>query len=140
MDPFREGANPSAADDGLNLRIPLTVAGLATAYAAALSYLERHYPIKPDHIWAEVAGGVLLSLVPVAVSARKSPQLDWRSYEGAVWRCFVASGTPIILWQLGEAILREMELLHYTATRDPKDYQVYAHDTSPLALRGRERA
>jgi hypothetical protein len=114
--------------------------GLATVYAAGLSALERRYPIKPDHIWAEVAGGVLISLVPVALSARKHPQLDWRSYEGTIWRCFFASGIPIILWQIGEAIFRHMELMRYTAARELIAIDTYADDTTPLAERGGERA
>ncbi|MEI8165626.1 MAG: hypothetical protein WCG26_04585 [Chloroflexales bacterium] len=128
------------SDDGLIISVPLQVLGLATAYAATLNYLERHFPIKPDHTWAEVAGGVLISLVPVALSARKARQLDWRSYENTIWRSFIASGTPIILWQLGEAILRQMELLNYTSARELKNMDTYADDTTALAVRSGERA
>ncbi len=105
------------------VRIPMHILGLSTGYAAALGWLERKFPsIKPDHIWAEVAGGVLLSLVPVALAARQTAHysgqrtdepLSWQTYEYAVWRAFVASGTPIILWQLGEAVVRHTELLSY---------------------------
>jgi hypothetical protein len=121
------------------IEIPATVLGLATVYAATLSFLERRYPLKPDHIWAEVAGGVLISLVPVALRARRQPQLDWRGYEGAVWRSFIAAGTPIILWQIGESVLRHMELLRYTAARELTDSYAYADDSTPLADRGGER-
>jgi hypothetical protein len=140
MSPSRDEARTLLPPDDLTVEVPLTVMGLATVYAATLSLLERRYPlIKPDHIWAEVAGGVLISLVPVALRARKNPQLDWRNYEGAIWRSFIASGTPIILWQIGEAVLRHMELLHYTATREPSRIDPYADDSTPLAIRGGER-
>lgn len=140
MHPSRDEASISLPPDRLTVGVPLTVLGLATVYAAGLSALERRYPIKPDHIWAEVAGGVLISLVPVALSARKHPQLDWRIYEGTIWRCFFASGIPIILWQIGEAIVRHMELMRYTAARELIAIDTYADDTTPLAERGGERA
>lgn len=140
MTPSRDDARTLLPPDGLTVEVPLTVMGLATVYAATLSFLERRYPLKPDHIWAEVAGGVLISLVPVALRARKNPQLDWRNYEGAIWRSFIASGTPIILWQIGEAVVRHMELLRYTATREPTQTDDYADDTTAMAIRGGERA
>jgi hypothetical protein len=140
MTTSRDETQPQALSDGLTVSVPLQVLGLSTAYAATLSYLERHFPIKPDHIWAEVAGGVLISLVPVALSARKARHLDWRLYEGAIWRSFIASGTPIILWQIGEAVFRQMELLSYTSARELKNADVYADDTTALAVRGGERA
>jgi hypothetical protein len=140
MTPSRDNASTLLPPDGLTVEVPLTVMGLATVYAAALSLLERRFPLKPDHIWAEVAGGVLISLLPVALRARKNPQLDWRSYEGAIWRSFFASGTPIILWQIGEAMLRHMELIRYTATREQHiDTHPYADDTTTLAVRSGER-
>lgn len=140
MTTSRDNARTALPPDGLTVEVPLTVMGLATAYAATLSVLERRFPIRPDHIWAEVAGGVLISLVPVALRARKNPQLDWRSYEGAIWRCFFASGTPIILWQLGEAMFRHMELLRYAVKREQTYDNAYADDATPLAIRGGDRA
>jgi hypothetical protein len=140
MTPSRDNASTLLPPDRLTVGTPLTVMGLATMYAASLRALERRYPIKPDHIWAEVAGGVLISLVPVALSARKQPQLDWRSYEGTIWRCFFASGIPIVIWQIGEAILRHMELLRYTAARELISTDTYADDSTPLADRSGERA
>jgi hypothetical protein len=135
MTTSRTETQPEAyPDDGLTMSVPLQVLGLATAYAATLNYLERHFPIKPDHTWAEVAGGVLISLVPVALSARKARQIDWRAYESTIWRSFIASGTPIILWQIGEAMLRQMELLNYTSARELKNVDVYADDTTALAV------
>lgn len=139
MIPSRDDASTSLPPDGLSVEAPLIVMGLATVYAAGLSALERRFPIKPDHIWAEVAGGVLISLVPVALSARKYPQLDWRVYEGTIWRCFFASGIPIILWQIGESMLRQIELLRYTAAREPYPTDPYADDSTPLAARSGER-
>ncbi len=140
MNPSRAEATAVSPSDGLTVEVPLIVMGLATLYAAALSVIERRFPVRPDHIWAEVAGGVLISLVPVALRARKTPQLDWRSYEGAVWRSFFASGTPIILWQIGEAVFRHMELLRYTAAREQTPTDAYAYDSTPLAVRSGERA
>jgi hypothetical protein len=136
----RQNSRSENPEERLAFSIPLKVLGISTAYAAALSFLERRYPIKPDHIWAEVAGGVLISLVPVAMSARKAKNLDWRLYEGAVWRSFIASGTPIILWQIGEAMFRQMELLSYTSARKYQNMESYADDTTPLAIGGGERA
>lgn len=132
-------SDPGMMND-LIVGVPLSVLGIATAYAAALSYLERRLPIKPDHIWAEVAGGVLIALVPVAIAARRHPDIDWRQYEGAVWRNFIAAGAPIILWQIGEAMLRQMELLRYAATRTQLAPEIYADDTTALANRSGERA
>lgn len=129
------GVSPA---ENLTITVPLQVLGLSLAYSAALGYLERRFPIKPDHTWAEVAGGVLISLVPVALSARKAQQLDWRTYEGAVWRSFIASGTPIILWQIGEAVTRQMELLRYTAGRELPTLDAYANDTPEMAARSGE--
>jgi hypothetical protein len=130
-------AEESSSDPMLGL--PLMTMGLSTAYAAALSYLERRLPIKPDHTWAEVAGGVLITLVPVAIAARRQPDMDWRQYEAAVWRSFIASGTPIILWQIGEAMLRQIELLRYAATREQASVEMYADDPSTMADRSGER-
>ncbi|WP_129671310.1 hypothetical protein [Candidatus Chloroploca sp. Khr17] len=140
MTTSRDETQNEASEEQLAVTVPLKVLGIATAYAAILSYLERRFPIKPDHIWAEVAGGVLISLVPVALIARKSRQLDWRVYEGTIWRSFIASGTPIILWQIGEAVLRQMELLNYTTARELQRPDAYAYDTTPLAHRSGERA
>jgi hypothetical protein len=133
------------------LKVPMQVMGLSIAYSVCLGWLERKFPnIKPDHIWAEVAGGVLISLVPVALEARRQRQrsqdekdhttdLHWKTYEGAVWRAFFASGTPIILWQIGEAVFRHMELMKYTAYGEGRSANVNAHGTETLASRGGER-
>jgi hypothetical protein len=122
----------------MSISTPLRVMGLSTGYAAALAWLERRLPfIKPDHIWAEVAGGVLVSLLPVALAARQSAAasaatddldepLTWQTYESTVWRSFWAAGVPIVLWQLGEAVVRQHELLKYTYNRHDE------HDTLPF--------
>jgi hypothetical protein len=131
------------------VKVPTQVMGLSVAYSVALGWLERKFPnIKPDHIWAEVAGGVLISLVPVALEARRQSHrrekesgtsLSWQTYEGAIWRSFFASGTPIILWQLGEAIFRHMELMRYTTYGDGRSLEVDAHGTTALASGSGER-
>lgn len=112
-------------DAKLLVSVSLQVSGISMLYAGGLSWLERKFPlIKPDHIWAEVAGGVLITLIPVAMNARRisaqaATDLSWRDYEAAVWTAFGASGVPIILWQLGETLVRRAELLRYTAHRLP---------------------
>ncbi|MFV9504731.1 MAG: hypothetical protein AB4911_09220 [Oscillochloridaceae bacterium umkhey_bin13] len=133
MQALRQQAPSIVPTENLTITVPMQVLGLSLAYSAALGYLERRFPIKPDHTWAEVAGGVLISLVPVALSARKTQHLDWRTYEGAIWRSFIASGTPIILWQIGEAVTRQMELLRYTAGRELPPLDAYADDTPEMA-------
>lgn len=139
MVPAKTPTHPTI-DVPFALEAPLEVIGLSTAYAAVLHVLERRYPIKPDHIWAEVAGGVMISLLPVALKARKAPQLNWRAYESAVWVSFAAAGMPIILWQLGEAVFRHAELLRYMIRRDASNTESYADDSTTLAGRGRARA
>lgn len=130
----------------LLIEAPKQVFGLAIAYAATLGWMERKFPrIKPDHIWAEVAGGVLLSLIPVALAARRyaavaEAEQGWQIYEGAVWRAFMASGTPIILWQLGEAVLRHSELLHYTVQVHGRGFDYDADHSAALATRSGARA
>ncbi|MEI7644595.1 MAG: hypothetical protein WCJ55_09985 [Chloroflexales bacterium] len=126
----------SSDPESIAVHIPLRVMGLSAAYAALLSGLERRYPIKPDHTWAEVAGGVVISLMPIALEARRNTKLDWRTYETAIWLSFFASGVPIILWQLGEAMLRQLELLRYTGSRERRRIGCYADNTAALALRG----
>ncbi len=120
--------------------VPVQVAGLSIAYAGALGWLERKFPdIKPDYIWAEVVGGVLVSLVPVAMQARQHPEttpddlpppLHWQTYEGSVWAAFIAAGAPIVLWQLGESFLRRVELIDYVTQRQ-FDWQPYAASLAP---------
>lgn len=129
------------------IKVPLQVMGLSVLYSAGLGWLERKFPnIKPDHIWAEVAGGVLISLVPVALAARNERRLrgndplPWQTYEGAVWRSFFASGAPIILWQIGEAVFRHMELMRYTAYGEGRSVEIDAYSTETLAGGGGERA
>jgi hypothetical protein len=121
------------------VQVPLTVLGVSALYSVALGWLERKFPIKPDHTWAEVAGGVLITLVPVALKARKNPNMDWRTYEDAIWRCFIASGTPIILWQLGESVYRHVELLKYAAGRETRSISSDANPTTTLAVRDGDR-
>lgn len=138
MNTSRPSPQIAATPEGWTLEVTLKVLGVSTVYAATLSYLERRFPIKPDHIWAEVTGGVMIALVPVALTARKTGQIDWRLYEGAIWRSFIAAGMPIILWQIGEAMMRQMELLSYTTAREVKNAEAYVDDTTPLAERGGE--
>jgi hypothetical protein len=141
---------PDSGETNMLVKVPMQVMGLSIAYSVTLGWLERKFPnIKPDHIWAEVAGGVLICLVPVALQARRQGRknqekekeaLPWQVYEGAVWRAFVASGTPIILWQIGEAVFRHMELMKYTAYGEGRSANINAYSTEALASGSRERA
>jgi hypothetical protein len=109
-------------DTRLLIKVPVRVMAVSTGYATALALLERRFRLKPDHEWLEVAVGVGLTLVPIAVEAHAIEQerqatkdilIDWKTYENAVWRSFMASGAPIIFWQIGEAIVRKWELMKY---------------------------
>ncbi len=136
---------PANSETAMLVNVPARVLGLSIAYSATLGWLERKFPnIKPDHTWAEVAGGVLISLVPVALEARQLAQqgqhVQWQTYEGAVWRAFFASGTPIILWQLGEAVFRHVELMRYTTDGEGRSIEIHAHGTTTLASGSGERA
>jgi hypothetical protein len=119
----------------MSITVPLQVMGLSAGYATALGWLERRFPsIKPDHIWAEVAGGVLVTLLPVSLAAHRKPPepettpISWQSYEGAVWRSFCAAAVPIVLWQLAEAVLRHTELLSYSySTHHASDKAAVSH-------------
>lgn len=111
-------------------KVSLQVMGLASVYAATLAGLERIWPsIKPDHIWVEVAGGVVISLLPVVIEARRVVEgqseqtLDWQTYERAIWSAFASSGIPIILWQIGEAIYRQSEVTRIMAAASGTDTQ-----------------
>lgn len=127
----------------LLLKVPFRVMALSTSYAAALALLERKLRLKPDHEWLEVAVGVGLTLVPIAVEAhaieqvyaeeQRSKNIDWKIYEGAVWRSFLASGAPIIFWQIGEAIVRKWELMKYLTKTDDGRSETDANTTIEMA-------
>lgn len=126
-------------EEQMQLTIPAQVFAASSGYAALLALLERKYPtIKPDHTWAEVAGGVMIALVPVAVAARRSLQtngngISWQAYEGAIWRSFIAAGAPIILWQLGESVMRHVELMQYTTRQQQRSATYGSATTDPPA-------
>ncbi len=115
------------ADTRLLIKVPLNVMALSASYAAALALFERKLHLKPDHEWLEVAVGVGLTLVPVAIEAQaiereikheSSEHVSWKTYEHAIWRSFLAAGAPIILWQMGETIVRKLELMQYLTLSD----------------------
>ncbi len=78
----------------------ITIGSLATGYAIVLDRLERRLPIHPRYIWVEVVGGVLITMLPVMIARRTTPSMTADEYEQLVLAGFVASGAPIILWQL----------------------------------------
>ncbi len=82
---------------------------LGLVYSLVLAWAERRLPIIPDYITAEVMGGVLISLIPVALAARHEARfggLSWRIYEQMVAVAFIGTGVPIVAWQVVEYILR----------------------------------
>jgi hypothetical protein len=84
---------------------PAHVALLAALYAALLALLDRLVPVRrllPT--WAKVTGGVILTTVP-AMRARRRDRLTGEQFEHLLALSFLASGAPIILWQLVEAFL-----------------------------------
>lgn len=90
-----------------------TVAAVAAVLgllsSLALAALERRYAITPDFTALEVVGGVILALLPVALTARHEARfggLTWRTYERMVAAGFVGTGLSIILWQIVEFVLR----------------------------------
>lgn len=105
-------------DGRMLIKVPLRVMAVSAGYTAILAMIERKFQLKPDHEWLEVAIGVGLTLVPVAFEAHAIEQetkesVCWKTYEGAIWRSFLASGVPIICWQVGEAVSRKLELMKY---------------------------
>ncbi len=135
-------------DARLLIKVPIRVMAVSTGYAAALALLERRLRLKPDHEWLEVAVGVGLTLVPVAVEAHSIEQerkvniadslIDWKTYEGAIWRSFMASGAPIIFWQIGEAIVRKWELMKYLTKTENGRSGTDADTATQMAHRGGE--
>jgi drug/metabolite transporter (DMT)-like permease len=92
-------------------RVAARIGPLAAGYAFALAVLERLLPIKPSWVVLEVVGGVLLVGLPVMDLAREARRsgisLSWETYEAMVAAGFVAAGTPIILWQMLENMVRQ---------------------------------
>lgn len=113
-------------DSRLLIKVPLRVMATSILYATGLALVERKLHLKPDYEWMEVAVGVGLTIVPVALEAhaieedykQQSYVVDWKTYEGAVWRSFLAAGAPIIFWQIGETIVRKLELMSYLSGTD----------------------
>jgi hypothetical protein len=129
-------------DARLLIKVPLRVLALSAGYAAALALVERKFRLKPDHEWLEVAIGVGLTLVPVAMEAHTIEQerkngasapISWKTYEGSIWRSFMASGAPIIFWQIGEAIGRKWELMGYLSTTENGRSKVDANTAAQVA-------
>lgn len=102
----------------------------SAAYAAFLQGLKRKY--EPDWTWLTVAGGVVLSMLPVMHLARTQPG-SWRDYERRAVAGFCTSGVIIIGWQLWQAAVRQgrsqgYALAHRTTPQEPTD----AHPAPPL--------
>lgn len=134
-------------DYRLLIKVPLRVMALSTSYALALALVERRFRLKPDHEWLEVAVGVGLTIVPVAIESHAIEQerkngtnepINWKTYEGAVWRSFIAAGTPIILWQIGEAIVRKWELMGYLTGATKRRSGTHANTATEMANGGGE--
>lgn len=80
--------------------VALNAFALGLLLALFLHYAEQAYPIQPRWIFLEVIAGTLCALTPPALAARRGKISDWRIYERLVAMGFVASGLPIIVWQL----------------------------------------
>lgn len=130
-------------DARLLVKVPLRVMAFSAGYATALALIERKFRLKPDHEWLEVAVGVGLTLVPVAMEAHAIEQqnktgvpqtsVNWKTYEGAIWRSFMASGAPIIFWQIGESIVRKWELMKYLSKNEDGRSGSYAYTAAQMA-------
>jgi hypothetical protein len=136
-------------DARLLIKVPLRVMAISAGYSAALAMIERKFRLKPDHEWLEVAIGVGLTLVPLAVEAhsiegecrdtKSESMIDWKTYEGALWRSFMASGAPVIVWQIGEAIWRKWELMGYLTDNERRSGKD-ANTAAQMAYRSGESA
>ena len=90
-------------------------------YALLLELLQRRY--EPDLTWLTIVIGVAYTGVGVALRLRHGSipfvgPLDLVWWEWWLWFwSFVASGTPIILWQLWQARLRIQAVIAYLLTR-----------------------
>lgn len=84
---------------------------LATLYALALACLGRLLTPSPALSALAVIGGVLLTGVPVMLTARHEARLAglrWQTYERMVLVGVIGSCLPIGIWQLIEAALRSI--------------------------------
>jgi hypothetical protein len=93
------------------LTVFFTALLLGLSYSLALAYLERRLPIIPDYTALEVVGGVILTMLPVAFTARRTARLTmltWQSYERMVVIAFLGTGLPVLTWQLIEFIVRRV--------------------------------
>lgn len=89
--------------------VVVVAAVLGLLSSLALAFLERRYAIIPDYTALEVVGGVILALLPVALTARHEARfggLTWRAYERMVAAGFAGTGLPILIWQGIEVVLR----------------------------------
>lgn len=95
---------------------------LGAGYSLLLAIAQRRFTeLRVDYLWAEVVGGVMITLIPVAITARRCAQISWQRYENLVWGGFLATGTPIILWQIMEAMKRNADLQRYLRTERKKE-------------------
>lgn len=107
-------AMPKTADTAFTFGRPVKTVAVAAfvlglAYSLALAYLARQLPTNPNYTALEVVGGVLLSLLPVALTARYEARfagLAWRTYERMVFVAFAGFGLPVIFWLGIEFALR----------------------------------
>lgn len=89
-------------------RTAITLFALTTLYALTL----RLIPYEPDWTWATVVVGTALCLSAAALDIRARTErwggATWHSYERSVWASFVIGGTPIVIWQVAEMVVRRM--------------------------------
>lgn len=80
---------------------------LSCGYAAVL---DRHPNWTPDWTWMEVVVGVTYTLIAATVVVWSQP-MDGRAAMARVVGAFVATGLPIIIWQLNLIRRRLQEII-----------------------------
>lgn len=111
---------------------------LSCLYALLLEWSGKAY--EPDYTWLTVTIGVSYTGAGVALRLWLGPlpfagpaELVWWTWR--LWACsFVASGTPIILWQLWQARRRLAEVIDYATKRGDRG-ELY-----PAALAEKQRS
>lgn len=92
---------------------PFDVAVYSVAFLISLGYaalLDRHPTWTPDWTWVEVVVGVTYTLAAAWIMVWFQP-MDGRAALARVVGAFIASGLPIILWQLGLQRRRLLQII-----------------------------
>lgn len=82
------------------------LAVLGTGYAAFLEWLQRVHWRSAEYTWLEVVIGVMLTLAPANLLFQQGIIVSVERINGA----FIATGGPVVLWQIIVSIGRWREL------------------------------